>query len=187
MRILTSIFLCAVLFSSCRSHEYYDKLDAELASGARYDSLFLDINFGMTQKEFYAHCWELNKQRQVSNGSNNSSVLYKLDDELSHPADMNFYPEFYEGKIVKMPVVISYNAWAPWNEELNADHLVKDVLVLFKKWYGDDFMTISAENRGTAYVKIDGNRRISIYKKNESQVEVLFTDLLIEKELKKNI
>ena len=186
MKNLTSIFLCAILFSSCRSHEYYDKVDAELASGKRYDSLFLDISFGMTKKEFYSHCWEMNKKRLVTNGNNNTSVLYRLENELKSPASMNFYPEFYEGKISKMPVIYTYNGWSPWNEQLNADSLLIDVLELYKKWYGDDFMTISNQKNRTAYVKIDGNRRISIFKKNEMEVEVLFTDLLLEEELKKN-
>ena len=29
------------------------------------------------------------------------AVLYKLDKELSHPASMNFYPDFHNGKIYK--------------------------------------------------------------------------------------
>merc|ERR1711916_69005 len=108
-----------------------------------YDSLFLDISFGMTKKEFYSHCWEMNKKRLVTWGNNNTSVLYRLENELKSPASMNFYPEFYEGKISKMPVIYTYNGWSPWNEQLNADSLLIDVLELYKKWYGDDFMTIS--------------------------------------------
>jgi len=72
MKRLMLLLGLSIFITACQSHEYYDKLEAELASGHRYDSLFLDISFGMTQKEFYAHCWELNKQGLISHGEKNT-------------------------------------------------------------------------------------------------------------------
>jgi len=96
---------------------------------------------------------------------------------------MNFYPDFHEGKIYKMPVLFSYTAWSPWNEHLGADSLLVDVVNLYEQWYQDGFIKVSSEKKGTAFIMIKGNRRISIYKKSISEVEALYTDLLVEKEL----
>jgi hypothetical protein len=59
------------------------------------------------------------------------------------------------------------------------------VVDLYKKWYDDDFIKVSDEGKRTAYIMIKGNRRISIYKKNPSDVEAMYTDLLVEESLKK--
>ena len=75
----------------------------------------------MTSKEFYAHCWELNKQGVITDGLNNTSVLYKLDSVLEYPASMFFYPDFYDNKISKMKVSFKYDSWAPWNRKLFSD------------------------------------------------------------------
>jgi hypothetical protein len=39
--------------------------------------------------------------------------------------------------------------------------------------------------KGTIYVKVDGNRRITAGKYDDEQVHVDYTDLFIEKKLKK--
>ncbi len=185
MKKLALLLGFTVVMVACQSHEYYDKLETELASGQRYDSLFLDINFGMSQKDFYAHCWELNKQGIITHGDKNMTVKYELPNQLKAEAQMNFYPDFYKGKIHKMPVIFSYKAWAPWNTSLSADSLLLDVVDLYKKWYDDDFIKVSDEGERTAYIMIKGNRRISIYKKNPSDVEAMYTDLFVEESLKK--
>jgi len=167
---------------SCRS-EYHQKVEKALASGNRNDSLFLEIKFGMTRNEFYDHCWELNKECLVSHGPGNATVYYPLT-ELKHQASMNFYPHFYQEKIYQMPVIFNYDAWAPWNTELGSDSLRWDVLELMEKWYGDDFFKVEDPDGGFAHVKIDGNRRIMITKAGDRTVEVLYTDLFLDREIK---
>jgi hypothetical protein len=185
------LFLITVIISVCScsyfgGSEYSRLVKKELATGKRYDSLFLGIYLGMPAKSFYDHCWDLNKKGLVTNGTRNISVLYKLDHELKHPASMNFYPDFYENKIVSMRVSYEYDAWAPWNKTQQADSLLPDVLRLYKRWYftGNDFITITNKERGTIYVKVDGNRRITIGQFDDMQVKVDFTDLRVEEKLK---
>ena len=170
------------LATACHS-EYHQRVEEELAKGVRQDSLFLGITFGMSPKEFFAHCWELNKQGLIHEGAQNMTVMYEVED-LKEPATMNFYPDFYEDKIYEMPVTYAYKAWAPWNKELFADSLQQDVLKLYKKQYGNDFIAVEHPKKGVAYVRVDGNRRISIFKENDTQVKVLFTDLLAERKKK---
>lgn len=176
------LFGClSTIWMSCSEGAKYKMEEAkQLASGVRYDSLFLDIQFGMTTKEFYAHCWDLNKQGVISQGSNNSSVLLKLKDELKLEADMNFYPTFHEDKIYEMPTTFNYTAFAPWNQATFADSLQLDVLAYFEKNYGGGFYTIEHPKHGVAYVKVDGNRRISIFKSDDRTVKAVFTDLTAE-------
>lgn len=141
----------------------------------------------MSSKEFYAHCWNLNKQGVITDGEMNTAVKYKLNDQLKYAGSINFYPDFYEDKIAKMRVKFSYDGWAPWNKHLFADSLMPDVLNLCKRWYpnGNEFITINDTGRGTIHVKVDGNRRIIIGKYDERVVMVDYTDLLIEQKQKK--
>src|SRR5690349_12726153 len=104
------LFFCLVVLiaiASCGNDDGYKQyvklLEKEKASGKKVDSIFMGISLGMTSKQFYAHCWEMNKKGIFTDGLNNSAVLYKLDSvEMGHPASMNFYPDFTDNKISKM-------------------------------------------------------------------------------------
>ncbi|MFN5169438.1 MAG: hypothetical protein ACK5DD_07425 [Cyclobacteriaceae bacterium] len=92
---------------------------------------------------------------------------------------MRFYPEFTEDKISKMPVEFTYEFWAPWNNNLSADSLELRVKNLFERWYGGEFLLLESKEKGArVWVKVDGNRRIRIYKKNISTVRADFVDLV---------
>jgi hypothetical protein len=190
IRISFFLYLLVVTQSACGDadmKDYRRLVSKEMATGKRVDSLFFGIHFGMTSKEFYAHCWELNKKGLLTDGLNNMAVLYKLNrNELRHNGSMNFYPQFYENRIVKMPVTFQYDGWAPWNKNLFADSLKEDVLHLYKKWYpgGNPFIKMEDEKRGTIYIKVDGNRRITIGRYNDLQVKVDYTDLSVKRKEK---
>jgi hypothetical protein len=96
---------------------------------------------------------------------------------------MDFYPEFVNGKIYELPVCYLYNGWAPWNKKLSSDSLQVDVLKWFEKQYGKGFMEVKHPKRGLAFVKIDGNRQISIFKEDDLHVWAIFTDMLVKKEV----
>jgi len=166
---------------------YESLVKKELSNNKKVNDIFFGISLGMTSKEFYMHCWSMNKKGIFTDGSNNTAVLYKLNhNELRHPAEMNFYPEFHEGKIHKMAARFQYTAWAPWNKNLFSDSFLTDVVDLYKKWYaaGNPFITISDEKKGTIYVKVDGNRRIVIGRYDDLQVKADYTDLLVERQVK---
>ena len=173
-------FCTMMMVASCTQKSEYDRLvEKELASNVRQDSLFLGINFSMNSKEFYTHCWELNKQRVFTNGVGNMSVKYALPNQLSFPASMNFYPKFGKDKIFEMPVDFQYNEWALWDKEMSNEVLLEDVRKLLEEWYGGEFIEVES-NDGTMkiLVKVDGNRRIRLWKHNVSTVRAIFTDLL---------
>lgn len=190
MRAHRSIGIAALLliaFQGCnRGDDYSALVHRELQSGKRVNDIFFDFKFGMTNKDFYDYCWTMNRKGVFRDGLNNQYVLYKpKQSDFSHPVTMNFYPDFYEGKIARMRVLYQYDEWAPWNKSLFADSLVKDVLKLYSRTYssGNPFLTLRNKQRGNLYVKVDGNRRISVGKLNDMQVKVDFTDLLTEKKI----
>ena len=111
MKAAGTVFIILCMLMACSEDSDMDKYNRlvkkELAGNKRVDSIFFGIHFGMTQKNFFAHCWEMNKKGIFTDGNDargNMTVLYKLDKELKYPASMNFYPDFKDSAIWKMRV-----------------------------------------------------------------------------------
>lgn len=173
-----------VLLAACRS-EYQKMEERELSSGKIKNELFLGLELGMSQNEFYEACWDMNKQGVLTNGPTELSVEHKVEMPSGNVSFMRFFPKFEEKKIYLMPVEYTYEGWAPWNEELDAEHLLKDVVSLYEDWYGPGFIKVSDRDQTkSAWVKVDGNRRIRIFKKHLSVVRAEFLDLNISKQLR---
>ena len=171
-----------IIFGCSPRSKYERMLKHELASGVRYDSLFLGLYFGMHEKEFYVHCWNLNHKGLIKQGESNTTAQYEIKDELKYPALMDFYPKFIEGKIFEMPVSIKYKGWAPWNKTLSSKNLEKEVLKWYEKVYGKGFIKVIHPQHGTAYVKINGNRRITIFVEDDLHVWAVLTDISVKKD-----
>lgn len=181
-------YSCLLLLVACISchdpamNQYRLLVKDELKNQKKVNDIFFGISLGMSSKDFYMHCWTMNKEGVFTDGSSNTSVLYKLENgELQHPAEMNFYPEFHNDKIYVMAVKFKYTGWSPWNKQLGSENLLKDVFTLYKKWYagGNPFLTIHDEKRGVIYVKVDGNRRIIIGSYDDVEVKVDYSDLYV--------
>lgn len=185
LKYVNSLVLALFLFS-CQSE--YEKLEMkELASGKQVNELFLGLKLGMDRKSFFETCWDLNKQGKLSNGPSALSIEYKAQLASGNPAIMRFYPQFEQEKIYLMPIEFTYEGWAPWNEDLSVENLRTDVVQLFEEWYGPGFIEVTNEDKSQiVFVKIDGNRRIRIFKKHISSVRVEISDLPVEKKLKEN-
>ncbi len=171
-----------VAISACSDGSAYMAMEKrELARGIRYDSLFLGLKLGMTRKEFFDHCFELNRQGLVKEGPANNTVEYKMPDQFPYPGRMNFYPDYDDdNRIYKMRVYFQYDAWAPWNKAEWSDSLLPEVVRLFEKWYGGEFLEVefeTQENTPSVFVKIDGNRRVSVFRGDDMKVNAIITDL----------
>ena len=182
------VLVAGLIIYGCSPRSKYERiLKNELASGVRYDSLFMGIYLGMPEKDFYTHCWNLNLEGLIKQGSSNTTVENELKDKLKYPATMNFYPEFFRNKIYEMPVRFLYKGWTPWNKNLSSDNLTADILEWYEKIYGDGFIGVKHPKHGIAYVKVNGNRRITIFKEDDMHVWAIFTDMLVEKEVNDSI
>jgi len=193
MKITGFLLLTFMLLIGCKQETGFDKYKRqarqELASNKRVDSIFFGIYLGMPGKDFFMHCWEMNKRGIFTDGTDgkgNMYILYKLTKELKYPASMNFYPAFNDSTIKSMKVLYQYEGWVPWNKSMNSDSLLPDVLSMYKKWYGsgNEFIEMDDKIKGPLYAKVDGNRRITITKADEVQVKVEFTDMLVENKTK---
>ena len=179
---LLLLLISGFIISGCSPRAKYERrLKHELASGVRYDSLFLGLYFGMPEKIFYGHCWNLNHKGLIKQGETNTTAEFQLKDELKYEALMDFYPKFNQGKISEMPVSFKYKGWVPWNKKLSSDKLQIAVQKWYEKTYGKGFIKVKHPLHGTAYVKIDGNRRITIFKENDLRVWAVFTDMTVKK------
>lgn len=178
------VLIAGLVIYGCSPRSKYERiLKHELASEVRYDSLFMGIYLGMSDQDFYTHCWMLNREGLIKQGTNNTTVEHELREELKYPATMDFYPGFSQGKIVELPVRFIYNGWAPWNKSLSSDSLQSDVLKWYEKIYGNGFLKVIHPKRGIAYVRIDGNRRITIFKEDDLHVWTVFTDMSVKRDL----
>ena len=189
MRAAGLLSLLFILLIGCKQDTAFDKYKRqakqELASNKRVDSIFFGIYLGMGKKDFYMHCWEMNKKGIFTDGTDgrgNMFILYKLPKELKYPASMNFFPDFNDSTIKSMKVLYQYEGWGPWNKHMSADSLLPDVLSMYKRWYssGNDFIEMDDKIKGPLYAKVDGNRRITITKADDVQVKVEFNDMLVE-------
>jgi hypothetical protein len=184
-RFIVFIYL-GIIIVACQTNPYLSLEKKELSSGVIYDSLFLGVKFGMTSKEFYSHCWDLNKKKLVSHGPSNNSVRYLIPtDSKGQNIEMLFYPVFNKDTVYEVNSTFSYTAWAPWNKGTSAEYLMKEIEGLLSGWYQTEFYEIQGpKNRSNLFATVNGNRRISLTKVSEREVRARFTNLLIEKKLK---
>jgi hypothetical protein len=182
-RMVFVVLMCSWMLTSCKS-EYTKYVERELATGIKNDSLIFGIKMGQTRKDFFSICWQLNKDKVLSHGNGNSTVKYEevLDStqDQSFRKDLLFYATFDENDtIVGMDMTYYYAAWAPWNKDKFSTTLADSLQVKFMKDYGGNpFLPIPLDNeKYKAFVKIDGNRQILIYPKDDKEVVVKIEDL----------
>lgn len=177
-----SIFLLSAVFSGCFQSDYTKLVKSELAKGIRQDSLLFGIKFGDTRNDFYGKCFDLNKQRLVTQGPANNSVQFLFTDSLYHhqPTDIRllFFPNYDEDQVIaEMSMEFSYLAWAPWNKLYQSDSLEIKTKKLLVHWYqGNEFVTAKVNDIDIP-VKLDANRRILVYIKDAQSVGVKIQDI----------
>ena len=179
------IVLCLM---ACQPKSEYQKLkETELATGVVHDTLFAGISFSMSQKDFFDHCWKMNKEGIFMNGTG-SQVLYEVTEDFSRPTNLTFYPKYINGKMLEMPMEFQYQDWALWNEETKNERLIEEVMEVMLDWYGgNDFFEVKNEDESiSVWVKIDGNRQIRVGRKSISSALVTITDLKLLEEIERN-
>jgi hypothetical protein len=155
---------------------------SELAKGIRKDSILLGFRFGNTRNEFNGRCFDLNSQHLLTEGAGHS-VQYLFTDSLVHqkPTQIRllFMPAFDDKEIISnIDLNFSYLAWAPWNRQLYADSLENKVKLLLMRWYGGNEFVIANIGDNKIPVKVDGNRRIVVYRDDPQRVIVRVEDML---------
>jgi len=160
----------------------------ELATGKEYNEMMFGMNVGLPKKEFYGKCWQLNKEKLVSQGPSNQYVRHLLDSvsPIYNPSsriEMLFFGLFDEEDLMRgMRFRFSYTAWAPWNKALQPEKLQEEVKEMMKTLYpGNDFFNLDEKvNDQPIAVKIDGNRLITVYVFDNRFVQAYIEDLNVK-------
>lgn len=174
-RLLILLFLFTIFnVLSCSSNTNYETMVKRgLNSGIQQDSLFLGYYFGMTSEDFHSLSWDMNQQGLITGYI---KIEYRFDD-LKSVATKQYYPTFQNGVIVRMPVEVGYDSWAPWNQQFWPDELINDLIEHYSDVYNARFRRVYVPELGDfAQVDIQGNREIRIYRYTESTVMVYFID-----------
>jgi len=172
----------AVLLIACES-EYSREVKRELKTDVVYEDLIFGLKIGQTRKQFYDRCWNLNKQKLVSQGPGNKYAKHVmvLDSTIedSPKVEMLFYGIFDEAKIMHgMDMKMSFLGWSPWNKDYHSDKLIQELEKKYLREYaGNRFVEIDIDGNKKALAKIDGNRQILMYPLTNKDVTVKIQDL----------
>ena len=189
MRLNKIIFCLLVLtpFLACEIESEYSKLlKKELKSGKSFNDLVLGLKIGQTKDDFYKICADLNKKKLITSGARNlypEYILYPKDSvENGKKIRMSFMGIFDNDRIMKgMDIRFNYYSWIAWREEYNSDNLINEIKDTLQLWYpGNNFIKIDLKldsKNNLAYVKIDGNRQITMYKIDGRDVAVIIEDV----------
>lgn len=177
-----AILICSTACFGCFQSEYTTLVQSELAKNVRKDSVLLGISLGETRNIFYGKCFDLNKQKLITPGQGNTSVMYLFKDSLFHerPTQLRllFYPTFdQEDIIAEVKMEFSYPGWAPWNRGLHSDSLEQRVEKILMHWYHGNHFVRAQVSKSEMPVKVDGNRRITLNIKDAQTVQARVQDL----------
>jgi len=189
IRLNKIIFCLLVLtpFLACEIESEYSKLlKKELKSGKSFNDLVLGLKIGQTKDDFFEICADLNKKKLITSGARNlypEYILYPKDSvENGKKIRMSFMGIFDNDRIMKgMDIRFNYYSWIAWREEYNSDNLINEIKDTLQLWYpGNNFIEIDLKldsKNNLAYVKVDGNRQITMYKIDGRDVAVIIEDV----------
>lgn len=189
IRLNKIIFCLLVLtpFLACEIESEYSKLlKKELKSGKSFNDLVLGLKIGQTKDDFFKICADLNKKKLITSGARNlypEYILYPKDSvENGKKIRMSFMGIFDNNRIMKgMDIRFNYYSWIAWREEYNSDNLINEIKDTLQLWYpGNNFIEIDLKldsKNNLAYVKVDGNRQITMYKIDGRDVAVIIEDV----------
>lgn len=183
LRSILKVLALPFILTSCLQSEYTRLVKKELATGIRKDSIVLGLDLGDSREDFYAKCTELNKRQLITQGPSGFTILHFFKDSLVHkkPTEIKvlFSPIFdKKDTLAGMDLDFSYSDWAPWNKSMQSDSLEVKLLQLLEKHYkGNPFIEVKSQ-KVPLKVKLDGNRRMIIVKKNEQIVSIKVQDIL---------
>lgn len=161
--------------AGCTEESEYETMVREgLNSEHKHNDLFLGYTLGMSREDFLSMSWEMNQQQIITGGV---KIVYMLED-LKSTARMEFFPEFRDGVVVRLPVNVTYISWSPWNDQYAPEELLIDLKEYYEDFYDTTFENIYIpEIEKNAWISIEGNREIRMYKFSSNTVQVDFIDL----------
>lgn len=155
------------------------KIKIESQKAERRDDFILGLKLGQNKKTFYDLCWQLNKEKKISNGTQSASVMYLIKDSVGREIEMNFFPRFFENKIYKFDVTLNYKAWAPWNKDLWAEAMLKEVPLILNTLFGEAELLQIQKNNTQRFYRVESNRLMHFQVADEKFVSLIVRDLTV--------
>ena len=181
-KALIVTMIASIMCTHCAESPSYEEIVArELSSGERHDSLFMGIHLNMHMQTFYDHCFEMNQKGLFFKKPGSVDVMYTFEEDFSAPVEFVFFPHGGHVLIQEVRGHMIYKKWTPFTKEFNAEKLQEELKEKMEEWYGGRPFIKMDHPQGYwpySYVKIDGNRKIQLYRSfDDSKVEVVFENL----------
>lgn len=192
MKTTTAITIFSFLiysFSSCNEYQRKReqealniKIQSEIQTGIKHDTIFLGLRFGMTKGEVSRELNMLKREGKISlNKLNQYEYTFDFSKEIvPYKGIANLSTKYFNNKLYQLFVEVT-----PVGEIVNTEILqLKLVTLYMDKYSSPDFETKSLINQGTNYTWIEGNRMIKIIQ-SLSDVRIIYTDLVAKQEKEK--
>jgi hypothetical protein len=172
--------LIALLFlltqQACQNQDHAAMRAEGAKSSERHDDLLFDLKFGMTRDAFFKSCMKLNTQGTITNGPRNMTALFTMPETTAKPIDINFYPDFCQGKICVMKINFNYQSWSIWGRDFHSETLLPEVVKWIETTYKTDLRKMKI-NKKDHLVAFDGTREIRVWLADEQFVNAYIYDL----------
>jgi len=185
MRKIFNIILAFTICISCNEQkakekevDFENRIETEINSGIRNDTIFVGYVFGMSKREFAQKTKDLQKEGKLFVNESNT-LAYKMtiaENDFGKDLEATYSPEFYNEKLFELGVSVKSTKYS--TPELTQLQLVN----LFTGKYGSyDHKEKSVLDDYDNYIWIDGNRHIKIAA-GFNDARIFYTDLLAKRE-----
>jgi hypothetical protein len=182
------LILCVLSIIGCKS-EYEKTVYSEIRSGEINNKLFLGLELGQSNEEYFEQCFKLNADKKINQANRGGYAEYIMHNTLKNDPNkiiMSFKPFFNNKILTSIDLRFRYTTWAPWNRETQSEVLIEKIKDTLMNWYsGNKFFKLNvSDNKNTeALIKIDGNRQMLMYKLGAQDVKVLIENLNSKKQI----
>jgi len=165
------IFFIAIVFIGCNK--------------TNNDELIFGLKLGQKKSVYHDICYQLNKAKKVTSGGRSYSpetILREYKDSIS-PRDikMSFNGVFNDDDLMSsFKMVFNFIGWSHWNKKYFSNILKERIKDTLNIWFpGNDFKEykIKKNKNIDVDIKLDGNRRISVYTIDNKEVRVVVDDV----------
>lgn len=147
---------------------YEELVRQELNRGLRYDSIIYGVYLGMSYDEFTRYCFEQNQRGVFRPNETGNAVQVTWTEGFDFPVKFEFFPAEVTDKfapINRYQASVRYRDYSHYNPDMTVANLLSETLAFYKQGYGGhDFLRVPQDDPWVKYhyVKVDGNRKITV-------------------------
>ncbi len=186
MKQILLILIVIGILTSCQSQRdkqqqaIDNRIDNELATGLRNDTIFLGLRFGMTEKETSAHLNKLVSEKKIYLNTS-SAYEYEFDfgeNSMLSKGQATFSADYFNDKLFKLSISVKSS------DDLisDAEYIQVKLMEIYASKYGYTCLTKkSILDDSDIYIWINGNRMIKLVA-GINDARIFYIDLIAEQE-----